>query len=1636
MIFLHFLVLAQDDPMMVFEGRIKDESGKNISGATVKIIRNGKEVHTATTNSDGEFSSYSDYYGYIYKIIVSKNGLTTNTIEINSKEGYHEEDVPLEIAIPLKTELVEKKTNIDYGIIENKPIKRYKIDPNTGQLSEDFDYIDKRKDEIKDYFKKLAGDEKEREKKFQQLKKSGEQAMSKKDYGKAIEDWKAALELKDDEPLTEKLVDAEFAYKDILKEKELQEKMKKLLKEGDDLVDLLKFENALEKYEAAQRVMPKSKDPQAKIDALNKKIENLENEKADKIYADLMKRAEIKVNSESYAEAIALFNEAKLAKPKEKDPSKRIKEVEKIISDLAKNKAEYDQTIITANGLLTAKQYEKAKTSFEKANQLLPNETLPLEKIKEIESILEKIKKEEEAYSQFIETGDKLYGEEKYEESILEYEKALKIKAAEPKPTQQIEKAKLKIAEQKKLEEDYKKQIAMANNLFDKNKFKESVAAYEKALLLKKEETYPTEQIEKAKSEIARIEKIEKEYLEHLTKGEDLLAKLEFEKSIVSFTKASELKPNESLPKEKIAIAKAEIEKLRVIDETFASLMSEGATAFTKNDYAKALLKYKEALNTKPKEVIAQEKISEVEKAIAAAKKREEEYQKALAIGNEKMISENYTEAIQSYQEALKLKPNEPVPTKKIKEAETALAKIRKLEEDFKSNLEKGNSLLASEKFEEAILAFTEAQEAKPNSTEPQIGIEKANAGIKAKKEAEETRKKAEEEARLAQLAKEAAEKEAAEKAAKEAAEAKRIADEKAKQEAEKKAKEEAERLAKLEQEKEAQRLAQEKAEREAAEERAKAEAEAKKQEAERQRLAELARQKEAEAQAALAAEKAKQEAEEAERLAKLKEAEEKAKKEAEARKAQQEAEAAKAAAEKALREEEARKIEAQKKAQEKAEQERLAAEEAKREAEEQAKKEAEVAAREAAKAKQAQELAAKAKAEQERLAAEQARKRKEEQERKNAEEEKRKAEEAARLAREQELLAAEQAKKDAAEAAKRQAENLRNIEKEKQYKSLIAKADEQFNNSDYRGAKNTYNSALSLKPNETYPKGRIEAINEILANMSESERNAITSTDDYFNIDAELYGTEVDMTGKDGSFLLTKIEDNSDMREYMDLMEYIDSTNTQNKKLGIKDADLALFTYSQFESLKDKIQNELGVNDYARNGNITSVKLFMEASSIQAKEDILEDKLTAQTNSDEIEKLKLEISKEKAKLKKRNEVTISEFNKYNDSESELAKIEGVQNTQATYETYVKIEDLKSKFGSEFELNGTKYRQRDVTLEILKEKMNNQNNQLSEKEKLSLKAEIDYLEETNELIKKRAEKGENNILKNQHIYEDYIDKKSEENEVASERIEERIEMNMEELALLEEKRITNTYNENKDVLASTKAYQNYADQKNELSKEIQDKEVLSQRAVTTSFEKVKDIQNEADKKSQEKVTENANEYLKVEDKLSDAQEAIAKQNSEKIGATRNEFEKLADMQNEASKKVNDGANEKAEELRKFIDQKTEAEKETSSKSQEIAMNRSEAINKIDAEKTTPKSAENKDKLALIFPEGVTQKVYQKKNDFGEITSITTRRVVVKGNKGNDYIHKKTKAGNFYFKNGQSISESTWDLETSGEIVNQ
>ena len=2038
---------GQDDAVMKFEGKIKDENGRPLSGASVSIMQNGKEVYSGTTDANGGFKSYEGYYGYLYKVVVTKANHTKNTIEVDSR-NYDDDLLAAEVEVLIETEVYEKKEGVDYGTVENQPVDKFFMDKNSGNITHNETFNDNRTKQIEEYFKKLEGNEKDKEKKFKALVKSGDAALAEKDYKKTVEDWTAALKLKDDEALAIKLTDAEIKYEDELAEKEKEDKMRRLIKEGDEMVALLKFENAKEKYEAAQYTQPSSKLPKEKLKALQETIDIQANAIVDKEFKELMAKAAIKTSSESFDEAKTLYNKAKELKPKDKEPAKKIKEIDDIIKNLAKNKATYDKLISEAEGFLTAKNYEQSKTKFKEASDLLTKEEYPKKKITEIDGILAEIKKKDKEYTDLMAKADKELSSKEYENAITSYTSALKVKPTETKPTEQIEKAKTAIAQLKKLEEDYKNAITKADKDFSDKNYESSIVSYTEAAKLKPEESKPKEQIEKAKSAIAAAKKLEEDYNEAIVAGDksfsekdyekaitsyqealklkenetkpkdqiaasiEAIAKIKkldddyklalsdgnkalkaktFETAITSFQKASRLKPEEKLPKEKIEEAKKEIAAAKKRDEDYTNLMAKadkefsakdystaitsykdalklkpeeskptqqidaakkaladiakkekeykdllskannelgtnkfdealasfekasavkpaeqapkdgiekaktaiaqlkkleedyknaitkadkdfsdknyessivsyteaaklkpeeskpkeqiekaksaiaaakkleedyneaivaGDKSFSEKDYEKAITSYQEALKlkeneTKPKDQIAasieaiakikkldddyklalsdgnkalkaktfetaitsfqkasrlkpeeklpKEKIEEAKKEIAAAKKRDEDYTNLMAKADKEFSAKDYSTAITSYKDALKLKPEESKPTQQIDAAKKALADIAKKEKEYKDLLSKANNELGTNKFDEALASFEKASAVKPAEQAPKDGIEKAKKGIELAKQAAEeaerlAKEKAEAEAaeteaerkRVAEAEKLAKEKEEKEKeearllaekeqAEKDAAEKARLA----KEERDKKDIAEKERLAKeaaanaeaqrlkaeqdkADAKKKADELAQlnkEKAEKDAAEKaRLAKEEQDKKDAAEKERLA-----KEAAANAEAQRLKAEQDKEDAKRkadeLAQLnkdkatKEAADKLKREKDeaARKAadadrlakenaEKERKAKEAAANELAKQEAAKKAadaqalldkeraakEAADKAKQNEENARLAKERAERDAADKAKQLADQAEREKEKQRLAKEQADKAAAAQAEMEKNLANKKAEDLKRKEAQRAQELADEKARLDRENARNAQEEKERLAAENAKKEEQDKRNKEQNKRYYSLIKKADQQFEDKAYRSAKSSYNSALGIKPNENHPKNQIQAINTILENMSEQERNTIASTDDYFDVDAEFYGTEVDMSGDDGTFLLTAIEDNSKLREYMDFREYVDSSIKANKKSALRDVDFTQLTYDEYVKISDQITENVGVNDYGRNGSILSINLFLNAYTEDINNTSLDNQKNSLANYQAIERLNDKYTEEYLALQKKENGLNEGYVKFADRNTNFYNKNSLNHLKTNEEIFAELESFKDDISEEYSYKAAEYTQNNEDYVALADKINDNNELIQDKEVLSARNETDYLEKTVDILKEKDEAAAKKVGSQSEEYYEYGDKQTELKQDLSRSENVKITTTNQELNEISDKILDESNKGQQSIEKNNTQYNELNDKLAEKNKELSKTDQESQEKINEYVEKTNDLLVENGRAGQKKTGANTEDYQAYKDKLADLnkeksaentastlstsqeitdleekilekEKATAKENLNKDRSVNDYTEKLADLNKEKSLEntsktlsTSEGIDElndkKAEETSEYTQkanetdqnlndyQDSQADKKTDEQKEynEKALEKNKKYDDLEDTKDIQKSEVTKDKLAALFPEGVTQKVYQKKNEYGEITSITTRRVVVVGNKGDDYVHKKSKAGDFYFKNGKSISESTWDLETSGEIVNQ
>ena len=375
----------------------------------------------------------------------------------------------------------------------------------------------------------------------------------------------------------------------------------------------------------------------------------------------------------------------------------------------------YESLMKKGNEKFTAKDYISAKTYFEMALKQKANDPTAKKKLDESVKKIQEDGARQEVFYAHLDAGDQYYGQQKYEEALTEYEAALKV--------------------------------------FPEDKYVGGQANAVRAIL--KERQDKQDAFETAMSQ-----------------GETLLAEDNYDAAIMQFETASEIFPNDKLPKEKLAEAKQKKQLYTEKLTRFDNLMEEARQFGLRKNYEAAIGKLDQALELFPNDLEANAKRNEFQTAKGVA----DQYNGIIAVADQLYENKAYKEAKAQYQSALAVVKGDAYATDMIarldpliaqQDAEEA-ARIAAEQEAARLAAEAEAARLAAEAEAARIAAEQEAARLAAEAEAARIAAEQEAARIAAEQEA--ARLAAEEAARIA------AEEEAARQAALAAAEAERQA--------------------------------------------------------------------------------------------------------------------------------------------------------------------------------------------------------------------------------------------------------------------------------------------------------------------------------------------------------------------------------------------------------------------------------------------------------------------------------------------------------------------------------------------------------------------------------------------------------------------------------------------------------------------------------------------------------------------------------------------------------------------------------------------------------------------------------------------------------------------------------------------
>jgi hypothetical protein len=618
--------------------------------------------------------------------------------------------------------------------------------------------------------------------KYQAAIKKGDDAFSLKNWVNAKAGYNEALGIKANEQYPkdklaaiDKAIADEAAAKakadaDAKAKAELEAKYVAAIKKGDDAFTAKNWANAKAGYNEALGFKPAEQYPKDRLALIDKALADEAAAKA-KAEGDAKAKAEleakyiaaIKKGDDAFAKkdwstAKGGYNEALGIKSGEKYPKDQIVIIDKALADEAAAKAKADAdakakadleakylaAIKKGDDAFASKTWATARTGYNEALGIKPNEQYPKDKLAAI---------------------DKAIADEK-----ANMDAAAKAKA------------------EAELNAKYQAAIKKGDDAFAAKTWQASKNAYNEALGFKPTEKYPKDQIaliDKALADEAAAKakdaadakakaELDAKYNAAIKKGDDAFNKKDWTNARVGYNEALGIKTNEQYPKDKLAAidkaiaddaankdaaakAKAEAE----LNAKYNAAIKKGDDAFNKKDWANSRVGYNEALGIKPAEQYPKDKLAAIDKAIAdegankdaAAKAKAEaelnaKYQAAIKKADGAFAKKDWPNARIGYNEALGIKPAEQYPKDKLaaidkaiaddKSAIDAAAKAKaeaELEAKYQAAIKKGDDAYAKKDWVTARTGFTEALGIKPNEQYPKdklAALDKIAAAIKA----------------------------------------------------------------------------------------------------------------------------------------------------------------------------------------------------------------------------------------------------------------------------------------------------------------------------------------------------------------------------------------------------------------------------------------------------------------------------------------------------------------------------------------------------------------------------------------------------------------------------------------------------------------------------------------------------------------------------------------------------------------------------------------------------------------------------------------------------------------------------------------------------------------------------------------
>ena len=404
---------------------------------------------------------------------------------------------------------------------------------------------------------------------------------------------------------------------------------------------------------------------------------------------------------------------------------------------------EYDKAIAFADKAAADLNYAYALNGYKAAISIKPDEKYPQLEIDRITLLLKQGKTPAGSYETAIIAADEAFNEKDFAKADSLYRSVYKNYPTEKYPQEKIYALNIQLRQQKALQVNYNRILGLADRQFQEAHYSEAITSYQSAFKLKPETAYPKEQINKATTLLEQLKIQQNDYLDRIADADKAYLRKEYDLALTQFKAASEIKPAEIYPKQKIAAINSILGQQASKRDLFENEIANADKAFDKEDFPAALSGYKRALSMFPDTKYLNDRIVSTNNLLIQAKLTQDKYNKAITTAEKAYAAKDYTSSVAAYQCAAGFKPMESYPKERIMIINGIIASNKeKLDKQYDEFISQADELYLKQEMLIALKAYGLAAALKPDENYPR---EKYNeiaalliAKSKAKKEAYE----------------------------------------------------------------------------------------------------------------------------------------------------------------------------------------------------------------------------------------------------------------------------------------------------------------------------------------------------------------------------------------------------------------------------------------------------------------------------------------------------------------------------------------------------------------------------------------------------------------------------------------------------------------------------------------------------------------------------------------------------------------------------------------------------------------------------------------------------------------------------------------------------------------------------------